>query len=180
MHDLGNIAVLIGAGAIVIGMVTWTFATYEATGKTIIFGGAAALLFGLPIVLLVPPPRSGAADTSEVAMKAAANSPAPPPSEPDYDMKLGSWRCYSELGFQHIDGLVKNVGDQPLDTVMAVATFLDGKGGMIKTASAMIDFQPIMPGQTSPFKVITTGNPLIRKCVIQMTRMFGGQLLVEH
>ncbi len=51
---------------------------------------------------------------------------------------------------------------------------------MIKTASAMIDFQPIMPGQVSAFKVIATGNPLIRRCVIQMTRMFGCQLRVEQ
>jgi hypothetical protein len=42
-------------------------------------------------------------------------------SEPE--LKLGSWRCYSEHGYYYVAGRVTNISDASLDNVTAVATF---------------------------------------------------------
>jgi len=52
---------------------------------------------------------------STTALAARPDKPAPAPPVPTYDLKLGSWKCYSQYGFQEIDGQVKNISDRRLD-----------------------------------------------------------------
>jgi len=40
----------------------------------------------------------------------------------------------------------------------------------------LIDFDPILPGQTSPFKVLTTHNPAITKGSISFKYILGAQI----
>jgi hypothetical protein len=78
-----------------------------------------------------------------------------------------------------MDGEITNVSDRPLQNVMIFVTFLGSSGDVITTASALVDYQPVMPGQTSPFKVIGSGNPLIRDCRVHIGTLWGGHLAVE-
>jgi hypothetical protein len=79
-----------------------------------------------------------------------------------------------------VNGQVTNVSDRPINNVMAYGTFSASNGDVINTSSALIDFQPIMPGQTSSFKVMAINNPLIRRCSVQMGKLFGGSLVVQY
>ena len=40
----------------------------------------------------------------------------------------------------------------------------------------MVDYQPPMPRQTSPFRVMTTHNPAIWHYATTFREMFGGEL----
>ena len=91
-------------------------------------------------------------------------------------LRIGSWRCYKEYGFVQIDGQVTNISDASLDAVMAVGTFQTKSGTFVKSDHAMIDYQPIMAGQTSPFKVMTTDNPMIADCHVSFQFLFGGTI----
>lgn len=95
-------------------------------------------------------------------------------SEPK--LKLGSWRCYSEHGYYYVAGRVTNISDASLDNVTAVATFETKDGQFVKNDQAMADYQPIMAGQTSPFTVITTGNPAIARCRLAIQHLFGAAI----
>jgi hypothetical protein len=115
-------------------------------------------------------PSSTAAPTSDVAQVAA----------PSFELKVGDWHCNNEDGFPEIDGVVTNLTDHPIDNIVAVGGFYDGAGGFIKSDQAMIAYQPLMPGQTSPYKVITIGNPEIRRCTIAFKTFWGGTLSTER
>lgn len=113
---------------------------------------------------------------------AAAASPTPaPPSTPTYQLALISANGYeTEYGGYHIvEGQVKNVSSQPLQNVMAVGIWTDKDGGFIKSDDALIDYNPILPGQTSPFKTMSTGNPAMARYRVEFKTMFGGTLAVD-
>lgn len=95
-------------------------------------------------------------------------------------LRVNSWRCYTEHGYWHVAGTVTNITSSNLDKVTAVATFETKEGQFVKTDDAMIDYQPIMPGQTSPFDVITTGNPSIWQCRLAFKHLFGAAIRIEQ
>jgi Tfp pilus assembly protein PilN len=66
-----------------------------------------------------------------------------------------------ESGFITVEGQVKNISAKNLDDVVAVVSFYDGGGGFITSDYALIAYQPIGSGQTSPFQVVTSDNPVI-------------------
>jgi hypothetical protein len=74
-------------------------------------------------------------------------------------LALTSSKGYESAGSYHIiEGQVKNVSSQPLKNVTAVGIWLDKDGEFIKSDDAIIEYNPILPGQTSPFKTMSTGN----------------------
>jgi hypothetical protein len=106
---------------------------------------------------------------------AAAPTPAPTPAavEPDLALLASNGYSSSEGAFFHVEGQVRNLSKKPLESVMAVTTWYDKQGAFIKTAEALIDFNPILPGQTSPFKTITSGNPAMSKYTVEFKHIFG-------
>ena len=97
-------------------------------------------------------------------------SDAPPP------LRLLGHGCRKEQPYLICEGEVRNITGQPLDSVMAEIRFKDQAGTFVKAESALIDYQPLMPGQTSPFKVYTMGNPQIWHFSFGFREMFGGAL----
>ena len=57
---------------------------------------------------------------------------------------------------------------------MAEVRFTDKDGTFVKAQSSLIDYQPLMPGQTSAFKVMTVSNPQIWHFSFGFREMFGG------
>jgi hypothetical protein len=134
-----------------------------------------------------PSPSSTPASTSTSSPAAAvptrspAPAPAPAPPPPAAQLALIAARGYEGEfgGYHYIEGQVKNVSDQPLRNVAAVAIWSDKDGNFIKSDDALIDYNPILPGQTSPFKTISSGNPAMERYRVEFKTLLGGTLNVE-
>lgn len=94
-------------------------------------------------------------------------------------LELRSWRWSEEYGYYNVVGEVKNISGQSMENVEIVASFYDSYDTFIKSADAMIDYNPILPGQTSPFKAMTSTNPAIKKASVQFKFLFGGRILTK-
>ena len=94
-------------------------------------------------------------------------------------LELISTGTSREYGYCEITGLVKNISDKPLDNIEAVVNFLDADGNFIKFDSALIEYNPILPNQTSPFSVMTTDNPEIEAFNINFKYLMGGTILMK-
>ena len=70
-----------------------------------------------------------------------------------------------------MSGEVKNVSAAKLDNIMAVGEFRTKDETLVKSEDAILQYNPIMPGQTSPFTVMGTDNPLITKCGLKFKRL---------
>lgn len=104
-------------------------------------------------------------------------SSTPAPKQPSGPMlQLLSWNWHSEHGYVTVEGQVKNVSSKPLEHVAVVATFFTADGTFITSSEALIDYNPILPGQTSPFKTMETGNPAMEKAKIDFKYLFGGSI----
>jgi len=91
-------------------------------------------------------------------------------------LELITYNCYAQYDFFHIEGQVKNISDKPLDGVMVVGTAYTETQEFVKSEDALIDYNPILVGQTSPFEIIMTGNPAIARCNIDFKELFGGTI----
>lgn len=96
-------------------------------------------------------------------------------------LKLLSYKS-NKISTAHIQvvGELKNVTDKKLDNVVVLVTFYDNNEKLITTAEAMTDFNPIMPDQISPFKVIATYNPSMDKFSIQFKYLTGEKILHDQ
>ena len=75
---------------------------------------------------------------------------------------------------------MKNISDGPLDNVTAVARWFTFNDQFITSDSALIEFTPILAGQTSPFEVLTPANPAMRQCSIDFKFLLGGTIETER
>ena len=64
--------------------------------------------------------------------------------------------------FLQVSGVVANTSSKPLSFVLVEATFLDGRGHIVKTASGYTNPRVIPPGGTATFKIMTRRDPRIR------------------
>ena len=81
-------------------------------------------------------------------------------------------------GYATYEGQVKNISNSKMDNVQAVVTWYDRNGNMITSSSALIEYNPILPGQISPFKVMKTYNPAMYKAGVEFSKLMGGTLRV--
>jgi len=88
-------------------------------------------------------------------------------------LEVQSVRFYKEYGYAHAVGEVRNISNGPLTDVMAVVSFRDDAGNLIKTDEALITYNPILPNQVSPFQVMTTDNPAIYKGSVNFKHLMG-------
>lgn len=98
----------------------------------------------------------------------SAPTPTPAPV-----LKLIDWKWGKDYDFVKAVGRVKNLSDKPLKNIQAVVTWETSDGQTITTGTALIKFNPIMPGQTSPFEVLEPYNPQMSRASITFTTLFG-------
>jgi hypothetical protein len=126
-----------------------------------------------------PAPTSSVATTSSAAPR---SNPAPKPAAaPTHRLALLATRGYpSDSGHYHIvEGQVKNISDEPLRSVVVVATWFDKDGNFIKSDDAMVEFNPILPGQTSPFKTMSSTNPAMEQFSVAFKTFAGGTISID-
>jgi hypothetical protein len=91
-------------------------------------------------------------------------------------LELQKWNWHEEHGYAIAEGTVKNISSESLDNVIAIMQIYDKQGSFIKSDKALIEYRPILPGQTSPFKVMSSFNPAMGKASIDFKTFSGGTL----
>lgn len=91
---------------------------------------------------------------------------------------LVDWNWRHEHGFVIAEGMVRNVTQQPMRNICADVTFLTSGGEFVTSEDSLVSYNPILPNQTSPFRVMASDNPEIRKARIGFKELFGGS--VDH
>ncbi|MFQ6002153.1 MAG: tetratricopeptide repeat protein [Candidatus Zixiibacteriota bacterium] len=88
-------------------------------------------------------------------------------------LELQTWNWEKEGDFVVAEGLVKNISEEKLENVVAVFSVYDANGEFITSDNALIEYDPLLPGQTSPFKVMIKYNPAIEKAEIGFKHLSG-------
>ena len=114
-------------------------------------------------------------NSTSTAGSSATSAPAAGPL-----LEVRSWRCDKEYSYVFVRGEVKNISSQPLKNVTAVGEFRTKSGELVKSESALLDYNPILPGQTSPFKAGGTDNPQINGCNVSFKYLLGGTVNFTH
>jgi hypothetical protein len=110
--------------------------------------------------------------TSEPSTAEAARTESLPT---DPMLAIVSSRVYEQSGYHFVEGQVTNLTAEPLDEVIAVATWYSQEGAVVTTGTALIEQDPILPGHTSPFKAGTRSNPAMNKYSVEF-KLRGGTL----
>lgn len=95
-------------------------------------------------------------------------------SQPKLELLEWSWR--TEYDYAIVEGRVKNVSDINLKNVEAVIVFKTKDGNFITSSTALIEYNPILPSQVSPFKVMEKYNPAMDTANIDFKTLFGGTI----
>ena len=98
---------------------------------------------------------------------------------PTYELQLLSTNFERSYSYITMSGQVKNISSSNLENILAVISYYTEDDTFVKTADALIDYNPILPGQISPFEVITTDNPAITRFSISFKYLLGGTISYE-
>lgn len=97
------------------------------------------------------------------------------PSAPQ--LELVSFICDQNSIGATVEGQVKNISGAAIDGVWVVASFYTKEGKHLGSDSSVIEFQPILPGQTSPFRATGPRNPTYAKCGIDGFKTTFGPMI---
>lgn len=137
------------------------------------------LALGCLVVLLI---FLGLWVISAIFTGGSARRPVPSPEKTestfslDPQLELIGFNWHIEYGYAVLEGQVRNLSPKPIANVAAVGSFYDTNGGFITSADALIDYNPILPGQTSPFRVMHTQNPAMKKAGVEFKHLMGGTI----
>lgn len=92
-------------------------------------------------------------------------SQAPPPEAPV--LMTRGWTFSREYDYITAEGRVTNISPEPLRYVQAVVTFTTKSGDFVTTDESYLDYNPIMPGQTSSWKIMLRDNPVIALATLE-------------
>jgi hypothetical protein len=91
-----------------------------------------------------------------------------------YKLEIVSLRCSKEGGYVRVNGEVRNISSESLEDVEVVASFSSADGTLVKSGSALIDFNPLLPGQSSAFEARAEDDPEVSNCNY-IFRKLGGE-----
>ena len=126
-------------------------------------------------------PRSGAIKYRESSVPSRSSLPATQAPQPKLELVSWNWTTKYDK-YAIIEGLVKNISTENQKNVEVVITFYDKNGRFITSETALSEYNPILPGQTSPFTVYADYNPAMRreKTQIDFKRLLGGSIKWKH
>lgn len=75
-----------------------------------------------------------------------------------------------------VEGEVRNVSFEPLQRIAVVTTWYDASGSMITSDASIIEYDPILARQTSPFSTISRWNPSMSSYKVEFKRLGGGTI----
>lgn len=131
--------------------------------------------------------------TAPTATEVATNTPTttptpkpptatPTPVGPTLILHKG-WSCVrSSTSYVRTEGLVTNNSSAPLRTVLAVVIWMTTDGTFITSDETLIEYDPLLPGQSSPFEILSRYNPAMSggKCNLSFKHLLGGRISAEE
>lgn len=115
-----------------------------------------------------------AANPGPLPALAPRPSPTPTPTPEGPKLVLVSWNWHAEGGKVTGEGEVKNVSADIIQNVEAVTSYYAADDKFITSNEAVIEYNPILPGQTSPFRTIGAFNPAMQSGQVDFKTLMGG------
>ncbi len=128
------------------------------------------------LILMSQSHQSSATSTGGISRAATPSEITKPrvDNEPQLELLRHAW--HTESDYAILEGQVRNISSQPLQNVEALASFYDADGDFITSSDSLIEYNPLLPGQTSPFKVMKPWNPAIKKAGVEFKYLMGGSI----
>lgn len=114
--------------------------------------------------------------TTAAELAKPTRTPIPPP----YKLALISASCSRTESYITCEGFVENISGVSLKNVVAVLELLDDNGVAQASDDALIGYDPILPGQQSPWKVIARNNPAFTKSNVEFKEFGGATILTRQ
>ena len=99
-----------------------------------------------------------------------------PTSTPTPTLTLISKSCTSSYGYMTCEGFVQNTTASAMSNVMVVITWVDSNGVPQRTDEALIDYNPVLAGQQSPWSMIGNHNPALNRYRVSFKELLGGTI----
>lgn len=152
------------------------------THKLLASGTAiAAMLVFFYVLGTVNPPAEN--EKAAAAPEATSRPPtiAAPTATAGPTLAILSANCLTDerIGFTTCEGSVMNLSTQPLENVQAVVRFGVGSD-LVSSDTALIEYDPLLPGQSSPWKVIARYNPAFNKWGVEFAHLLGGTITSRY
>ena len=77
-----------------------------------------------------------------------------------------------EYGYETVEGEVKNLTGRAMPDVEVFVRWYTNNDALIATEEALIELNPIPPGQTCPFRILTKANPAMARYSLGFKAMF--------
>lgn len=103
----------------------------------------------------------------------SVKSKRPEQANPNIKLRLLSSSIRREHGYLLIYGLILNVSDQNMNTVVAIAECFSSNGTFIKKSDMLVDDMTITPKQISSFSIATEDEPDIEDVKVSFKHFFG-------
>lgn len=75
-----------------------------------------------------------------------------------------------------VQGEIRNTSSQPIKELILSAVFNGPAGQFVSTSDLQVEFDPVMPGQVSPFDGFGDYNPIVRIVKVTPALMLGASL----
>jgi hypothetical protein len=112
-----------------------------------------------------------------------ARTPSDSEARQDHQLALlwarGSKSRFGGFRHHYVEGQVKNLSNEPLENVTAVAIWYDIVGTVINSDEASIDSNPLLPGQIASFETTSRGHPSVMQFSLKFRTSPGAALSVD-
>jgi len=105
--------------------------------------------------------------------------PPPPSGAPQLALLSSTDNLSSGGTFVTVEGQVKNISSEPLENVVAVVTWFTQAGDFVIFDEALIELRPILSGETSLFRMLTSTDPTMATFTVSFKEFFGGSIPFE-
>ena len=142
--------------------------------------GCLGMLFLFFVIGTCAPDHSPPATSARQGTPPKRTESAPAPAPEKDKLLLTTWSWSEESGYITVEGEVKNISGESMDRVQPVATFTKDDGTFVKSETGVLSYSPLLPNQTSPFKVMCQSNPAITKAKVGFKEIFGTQIPTKY
>lgn len=105
--------------------------------------------------------------------------PTRTPKPPPYKLALISSSCVHSYGIEECEGFVKNISNEPLESIKVTIIWVDTGGVPRASDWSFVDYDPLLPGQESPWSVFGDYNPELTRYRVQFSAFLGGTILTR-